>query len=1360
MITAHISSKITVLNVAYKIIVNNIGEVIENITPAANNTVFYPTTVTIDPGTAQTIYAVSSKKNTLILLSGIENYISLPITLQETLQEECEEVLSLKLHLKDIIQNPPKNENTQYLLKQRHYFDEGIKTISLYTKVSIATIPTITPPITGQTPVTNIDCKEYSGNITWIPTDPTFMPGKIYTATLDLVAKHGYVFDGIPQIFFAIDDATVTNNSSSGLVTATFPITLTDPSYFTFDDNTNTVTAYDEVLGGTNVFIPLIINGKPVENIATGSFNNITNVKLPKTLLTIADSAFVTSDIANIVIPSSVTNIGAHAFSGCTFSSITIGRNTTIASTAFGTTGELFQARYYWNEKANGTYLFNTPNYPNAWIQEEVGEEQFFKFDALTRTITDYDSTGGTSVIIPASLKNTPVQHIGANAFKEKQLTNIRLPSTLQTIGMSALEDNDLNNVILPGSLTSIDNASFASNNISSIYIPRSINNIGDNAFLGSPLTNIFIGENVAIGNENSLGVHGNKFKAKYDWNGKRSATYIYNTEEMPEHWNEQGAGISQYFQYNSGTNTILGYDESGGTNVYIPTMLYGSSPKHIAAGAFRNKSITNVTISETIITIGEMAFENNVLTNVTFPDSVTNIANAAFANNTLNTVNIGYNVTIGNSSSLGINGEAFKTLYNTERLSGKYTYTENTWLRYTQEKYFTFAAGSITGYNIAGGLKVSIPPTINGTEVLILGESAFREKIPKITSVTIPNTVTTVNRWAFLGNAITNVNFGAGVQTILESAFHTNLLTNIELPDSLTNLGPYVFWNTPTLVSVKMPANASINWALSGGSGVFGLATQNFQSRYDTYTTKAAGTYVYNTSTEYPNIWINQDIPLAENFFAFNDSLKQITAYDNTYGTNIVIPEKIRNIDVENIGTSAFQSKGLSSVQLPSALKTIAASAFRNNPSLTAITIPSTVTHINSAAFWDDSMTSNLTSFTMLGTNVSIFDKYSMGRFGEAFKTRYDNYTTKIAGTYAYNTSTEYPNTWIIQGIPLVESFFAFNDSLKQITAYDNTYGTSIVIPEKIRNIDVENIGANAFLSKNLSSVQLPSTLKTIGVSAFQGNSLSSIEIPPSVTTISDHAFYNAPFTSITIGDGVVLSTAPQTMGTNSSAAFITLYNNTVPPRAAGTYNYSGGVWTKAITHTDPQYFTTSIVNANEISIDNYNTAGGLDVIIPEQIDGKTVTALGSGAFMSKNLTSIVLPNTLKTINAQALRYNTLSTLTIPNTVTLLGNSTATNNQLTSLIIGNGIATIPTTAFQANTLLNTIILPENIRTVSYNSFNGCPLTSITIGTNVTLDGSSSTMGSYGAAFATCYNTTNSKSPGIYTYTAGTWQKA
>jgi hypothetical protein len=95
------------------------------------------------------------------------------------------------------------------------------------TQIDIAAIPGVTVPETGATPVTTItETAQYTGTVTWTPTDNPFQGSTVYTATITLTPKAGFTLTGVAANFFTVTGAAiVTNTTDSGVVTAIFPET-------------------------------------------------------------------------------------------------------------------------------------------------------------------------------------------------------------------------------------------------------------------------------------------------------------------------------------------------------------------------------------------------------------------------------------------------------------------------------------------------------------------------------------------------------------------------------------------------------------------------------------------------------------------------------------------------------------------------------------------------------------------------------------------------------------------------------------------------------------------------------------------------------------------------------------------------------------------------------------------------------------------------------------------------------------------------------------------------------------------------------------------------------------------------------
>lgn len=116
--------------------------------------------------------------------------------------------------------------------------------------VNITSITGVTPPVTGGTPVIAIvESAQYTGTVTWTPSDNPFAQATVYTATIVLTPKAGFTFTGVGANSFTVAGGTATNLADSGIVTAVFPATASSDAtvsagmHFRIDNTNNTIAA-------------------------------------------------------------------------------------------------------------------------------------------------------------------------------------------------------------------------------------------------------------------------------------------------------------------------------------------------------------------------------------------------------------------------------------------------------------------------------------------------------------------------------------------------------------------------------------------------------------------------------------------------------------------------------------------------------------------------------------------------------------------------------------------------------------------------------------------------------------------------------------------------------------------------------------------------------------------------------------------------------------------------------------------------------------------------------------------------------------------------------------------------------------
>ena len=121
-------------------------------------------------------------------------------------------------------------------------------------------------------------------------------------------------------------------------------------------------------------------------------------------------------------------------------------------------------------------------------------------------------------------------------------------------------------------------------------------------------------------------------------------------------------------------------------------------------------------------------------------------------------------------------------------------------------------------------------------------------------------------------------------------------------------------------------------------------------------------------------------------------------------------------------------------------------------------------------------------------------------------------------------------------------------------------------------------------------------------------------------------------------------------------------------------------------------------------------------------------MTSIGSSDFSGcRRLTSVTIPNSVKSIGSGAFRYcSGLTSVTIPNSVTSIGNYAFEScSGLTSVTIGNSVTSIGWGAFSNCSGLTSVTIPNSVKSIGGYAFYRCSgLTSVTIPNSVKSIGS------------------------------------
>ena len=145
----------------------------------------------------------------------------------------------------------------------------------------------------------------------------------------------------------------------------------------------------------------------------------------------------------------------------------------------------------------------------------------------------------------------------------------------------------------------------------------------------------------------------------------------------------------------------------------------------------------------------------------------------------------------------------------------------------------------------------------------------------------------------------------------------------------------------------------------------------------------------------------------------------------------------------------------------------------------------------------------------------------------------------------------------------------------------------------------------------------------------------------------------------------------------------------------------------TASVTAQSPAEFTWE-ANATGVTVTG-RAGSGETLVIPPQIQGRPVTAIGTAAFLQSGLSVVVLPASVTSIGAMAFASNQLTAITIPAGVTSIGSMAFANNSLTSVAIPPGVANIGYRAFHGNQL-SVVIVPDGIASIGDEAFGGATL--------------------------------------------------
>ena len=765
-----------------------------------------------------------------------------------------------------------------------------------------------------------------------------------------------------------------------------------------------------------------------------------------------------------------------------------------------------------------------------------------------------------SSVVISDSFNDLPVTKIYDGAFESSSIESIIMPNSISSIGASAFKNcKNLQRIVLSENLIEIGNECFYyCSALTETTLPQSLVTIGSKAFIGCSLIEISIPGKITNIESHTFSFNKNLKEVDLPNNLLKIDSYAFYSCSKLE--NIQIPDSLKYI----GSNV---FESCGGLkyNTYERVNYLGNknNPYLLAIG-IEDNIYTSYQLHQNVKLIAPYTFQEcGRLSKIIIPESVIYIGNAAlYKCNALTDITVPF---IG-SDILGEESDKFyhifgynipTTLKNIEIINAKTISrdafygcdtVENLTIPFVGESIDSetnSTLGYLFGAYSYGSVMDYIPQTLKSvvlTSANVIGARAFAD-CNSLTSITIPNSVTTIKGYAFSGCvSLTSITIPDSVVSISENAFNDCLFENVTIP---------------TIAIESIPKNNLKSVTITSGESIPNNAFYDCRKL---------------TSLTLPSsiVDIGYDAFYGCNNLSYNEysNGKYLGIESNPYFALISIINKQSNLSI-NPQTKIIAGKAFSGSSADisfdenkeiSRLNSYVFTGYNG----TRLQIPDNILQINSFALYDCKYLTNLT-IPFLGEKnnaygyKSVFgyifgyktSKYSYSNIGETLQypsfrdnaTEYYHYyiptslkVVVLGGTSVslqgfYNcsnlTNIELSNTitnisWDAFYNCSAEIDWGNNPSIKKIgtLAFNGYRGSSMNIPNS-----VTTIGGNAFMGCNkLKNITMSSSLTTIETCAFQAcSSLETIIVPNSVISIGQSAFENcSALTNITLQNGL----------------------------------------------------------------------------------------------------------------------------------------------------------------------------------------------------------------------------------------------
>ncbi len=881
---------------------------------------------------------------------------------------------------------------------------------------------------------------------------------------------------------------------------------------------------------------------------------------------------------------------------------------------------------YGWNTSSDGSGIsyetgstYSGSSDLKLYAQWQKTYDEFvFTLKNDSYSIKASDTTVSGSISIPSTYKGKPVTEIEKEAFQNcTEITAVSIPDSVTSIGARAFRCTAITEMDIPDNVLSIGSSAFGScQNLKSIKLPDKLTRIEGGTFgncksleaieIPESVTEIYCAFNMCT-NLKYVMIPKSVISVEKDtfFECKNVMIYVDQIKETSRISNiNWGCEISYVIWASDFSITEDGVLTTTGDNrtevfsidIVIPDKIGGITVTAIADDAFKDTEIESITLPESVTKIGARAFENCVyLDAVTGLENVTSIGENAFHGCTmleeislpegLESIN---DCTFYGCSSLSaitipasvtsVGQDAFTDCTNllTVTINNDSLTSNNSWgVSNSESKYFC-GNYKVDKYglidlieNVQPSGDIVIPEKVGDRTITKIGTFFRREKI---TSVTLPSTITSIFPQAFEGcTGLESISIQEGVTQIGMHAFSgCTSLKSITLPESLTRIENVIFRDCTGLESIVIPKNVTEIFpdAFTGCSNL-----KSIYVNMDENTSMGAPWGATNATV----IWKSYFSITAEGVL----DLASVTMPSKFTGS-VVIPDKVGDITVTALENNGLIGCPFTEVTLPDTLTTIGNMAFQDCKNLISITLPEGVSNLGWGSFFNCEKLESVT----LPDGIKAIEKNT------------------------FDGCSSLKSITIPDGVTyLGDSVFENCSSL-----------TSIEIPD-----NVTTVGQRAFRNcSSLMSITIPDTVESIGGGSFAGcSSLIEIKLPSKITNLdgAEYQYYTgedgvghdpegwkiayagffdgcSSLTKITIPDSV------RSIGKNTFLGCVSLKSIVIPNKVTfiGETAFAGCTELKTVTLPD---------SLTEIGSSSFAGCGLTSIVIP-----KSVEIIGENAF------------------------------------------------------------------------------------------------------------------------------------------------